>query len=174
MLARALTAAAVVLTLAMPAAAGAANIGFDGPDYVAGVSGSPSGYKGESKLWFNDGSWWASMFHTGTSAYHIFKHDKATQSWTTTNVETDDRNTSRQDTLWDAAEGKLYVASHIFVSEPSFNTTTNIQPMEFSKYSYNAATDTYTMDPGFPVNIEPDERSESLVIDRGAGGTFWA
>ena len=172
LLARALTAAAVVLTLAMPAAAGAANIGFDGPDYVAGVSGSPSGYKGESKLWFNDGFWWASMFNTGTSAYHIFKHDKATQSWIATNVETDDRNSSRQDTLWDAAEGNLYVASHIFVPEPSFNTTTNIQPMEFSKYSYDPVTDTYSKN--FTVNIEPDERSESLVIDRGAGGTFWA
>jgi Ca2+-binding RTX toxin-like protein len=173
LLAKALTAVAVVLTMAMSAAAAeAANIGVDGPDFVAGVSGSPSGYKGESKLWFNDGFWWASLFDADTSAYHIFRHDRATQTWVDTNVETDNRDSSRQDTLWDAATGKLYVASHIFVENAGFNTTVNIQPMEFSRYSYNAGTDTYTLE--FTVMIEPDERSETLVFDKGADGRFWA
>lgn len=174
LLAKALTAVAVVLTMAMSAAAAeAANIGVDGPDFVAGVSGSPSGYKGESKLWFNDGFWWASLFDTDTSAYHIFRHDRATQTWTDTNVETDNRDSSRQDTLWDAATGKLYVASHIFVENAGFNSTA-LQPMEFSRYSYNGVSDTYTLDTGFPVNIESDERSETLVFDKGADGRFWA
>ena len=47
-----------------------------------------------------------------------------------------------------------------------------MQPMEFSRYSYNAGTDTYTLD--FTVNIEGDERSETLVFDKGADGRFWA
>ena len=171
LLAKVLTAAAVVvLTMSMSAAANAANIGFKGPDYPVGTSGAPSGYKGESKAWFNDGFWWASMFDTDTSAYHIFKLDKATQTWTDTNVETDDRNSSRQDTLWDGTN--LWVSSHIFLENAGFNTTTTMQPMEFSRYSYNAGTDTYTKD--FTVNIQGDQRSESLVFDKGADGTFWA
>jgi Ca2+-binding RTX toxin-like protein len=170
LLAKALAAVAFVLTMAMPAAAEAANIGVDGPDFAAGVSGSPSGYKGESKLWFNDGFWWASMFAADTSAYHIFRLDKATQVWTDTGIETDNRDSSRQDTFWDGTH--LWVSSHIFVENAGFNTTVNIQPMEFSRYSYNAGTDTYTLD--FTVNIESDERSESLVFDQGVDGRFWA
>jgi Ca2+-binding RTX toxin-like protein len=169
LLAKALTAAAVVLTMAMPAAA-EANIGVDGPDFLAGVSGAPSGYKGESKLWFNDGFWWASMFDANASAYHIFRLDKATQTWTDTGVETDNRDSSRQDTLWDGTH--LWVSSHSFVENAGFNTTVNIQPMEFSRYSYNAGADTYVLD--FTVNIESDERSETLVFDKGADGRFWA
>ena len=172
LLAKALTAAAVILTMAMPAAAEAANIGVDGPDFVAGVSGSPSGYKGESKLWFNDGFWWASMFDTTSSAYHIFKHDRSTQTWTDTGVETDNRDSSRQDTLWDGTH--LWVSSHAFVENAGFNTTVNVQPMEFSRFSYNAGTDTYTPDFITPAIIEPDERSETLVFDQGADGRFWA
>jgi hypothetical protein len=156
--------------MAMPAAAEAANIGVDGPDFVAGVSGSPSGYKGESKLWFNDGIWWASMFDSTSSAYHIFKHDRSTQAWTDTGVETDNRDSSRQDTLWDGTH--LWVSSHAFVENAGFNTTVNVQPMEFSRFSYNAGTDTYTLD--FTVNIENDERSETLVFDQGPAGDFWA
>ena len=172
LLAKALTAAAVILTMAMPAAAEAANIGVDGPDFVAGVSGSPSGYKGESKLWFNDGIWWASMFDSTSSAYHIFKHDRSTQAWTDTGVETDNRDSSRQDTLWDGTH--LWVSSHAFVENAGFNTTVNVQPMEFSRFSYNAGTDTYTPDFITPAIIEPDERSETLVFDQGADGRFWA
>ena len=170
LLAKALTAVAVVLTMAMPAAAEAANIGVDGPDFVAGVSGSPTGYKGESKLWFNDGFWWASMFAADTSAWHIFRLDKATQTWTDTGVETDNRDSSRQDTLWDGTH--LWVSSHAFVENAGFNTTVNVQPMEFSRYSYNAGANAYTLE--FTVNIEPDERSETLVFDKGADGRFWA
>jgi hypothetical protein len=36
-----------------------ADIGFRGPAYAAGTSGSPTGSKPESKLWWNDGFWWA-------------------------------------------------------------------------------------------------------------------
>ncbi|MGH3032207.1 MAG: hypothetical protein ACRDNE_15880, partial [Gaiellaceae bacterium] len=49
-----------VAALALPAVAGAA--GFGGPGY-AGTSGPPTTSKPESKLWFNDGFWWASMFN---------------------------------------------------------------------------------------------------------------
>ncbi len=180
LLAKALTSVAVVLTMAMPAAAGAANIGVEGPHFAAGVSGSPSGYKGESKLWFNDGFWWASMFDVDTSAWHIFRLDKVTQGWTDTDVETDNRDSSRQDTLWDGTH--LWVSSHIFVENAGFNPTpAKPQPMEFSRYSYDTVANTYTPDFTSPVPIKPspvpiklDERSETLVFDKGADGRFWA
>ena len=47
--------------LALPGIA-RADTGFQGPSYPAGSSGPPTTSKPESKLWWNDGFWWASMF----------------------------------------------------------------------------------------------------------------
>src|SRR6266498_2629598 len=38
-----------------------ADIGIPGPAYTGGTSGPPTTSKPESKLWFNDGFWWAVM-----------------------------------------------------------------------------------------------------------------
>ncbi|MEO5884081.1 MAG: hypothetical protein ABIQ58_00985, partial [Candidatus Limnocylindrales bacterium] len=56
--------------LAVPAVA-SADDGFDGPSGT-GAGTDPSGSKPESKLWFNDGFWWSSLWDIATSDFYIW------------------------------------------------------------------------------------------------------
>jgi trimeric autotransporter adhesin len=159
---------ALGLAFAAPAAAQSpGDVGWEGPP-SAGAGSAPTGSKPESKLWWNDGFWWASMWDTASSDFHIFKLDPGTQTWTDTEVALDDRPSTRADVLWDAAAGKLYVASHRFSESPASG-----YPARLYRYSYNASTDTYTRDAGFPVTIN-NFRTETLVIDKDSSGQLWA
>src|SRR5215213_10014315 len=71
---------------------------------------TPTGEKPESKLWWNDGSWWGSLCATDNH-YHIFRLNLSTNSWLDTGTLLDDRPTTKADTLWDAGNKKLYIAS---------------------------------------------------------------
>ena len=141
--------AGLLAAFALPAqaTAQAGDIGFQGPSSV-GSGSAPTGSKPESKLWWNDGSWWASMWDTASADFHIFKLNTGTQTWSDTGVAIDDRSGTRADVLWDGGSGKLYVASHRFSESPASG-----YPARLYRFTYNAATDTYTRDPGFPVQI---------------------
>ena len=164
-----LAAAMLGLALAGPESAAAApgDIGYQGPSTV-GAGSATTGSKPESKVWWNDNFWWASMWDAGSRDFHIFRLDTGTQSWIDTGVALDDRASTRADTLWDAASGKLYVASHAFSESPSSG-----YPGRLYRFSYNAATDTYTRDAGFPVSIN-NFRTETLVIAKDSTGQLWA
>ena len=87
-----------------------ATSGSQGPSF-SGSGADPTSSKPESKVWFNDGFWWASMYNSSASAFTI--HRLSGTTWTNTGVVIDDRETTHQDALWDQAAGKLYVASHV-------------------------------------------------------------
>ncbi|HSL33493.1 MAG TPA: DNRLRE domain-containing protein [Candidatus Limnocylindrales bacterium] len=152
----------------LPAAAALAapgDIGFEGPSY-AGASGEATGSKPESKLWFNDGIWWGSLWDEDTADFHIYRLDLAAQTWIDTGVRLDDRPGTRSDVLWDGT--KLYVASHRFSS-----TNTSGYAARLYRFSYNAIGKTYTLDAGFPATIH-NFRVETTVIDKDSTGTLWA
>jgi hypothetical protein len=138
-------------------------------DFSYGTSGNaePTGEKPESKLWWNDGFWWGSLYNHAAQAYHIYRLDLASQNWIDTGTVLDDRNSSKADTLWDGQH--LYVASHVFTGN-AVPTSSNWGRLY--RYSYNAATDTYTKDAGFPVNVTRG-RSEALVVDKDSTGQLW-
>jgi PKD repeat protein len=164
-------AASIVFAGAAPAThAATGDIGF--PDHVySPLTGSPTGSKPESKLWFNRG-WWATMFDPTSKTHHIFKLDRATETWKDTGTVVDTRQSTRADTLWDptaaGGAGKLYVASHTFTTSPATGS-----PGRLFRYSYNATTDRYTLDSGYPVDINT-VKTETLVIDKDSTGTLWA
>ena len=139
----------------------------------APIGGSPTGSMPESKLWFNDGIWWATMFDATSGDHHIFRLNGT--AWADTGTAVDARDSSRADALWDAAAGKLYVASHGFTSTASASTSSNGRLWRFS---YDSATKRYTRDSGFPVSGLPinNVKSETLVIDKDTGkpGRLWA
>jgi Ca2+-binding RTX toxin-like protein len=146
-----------------------ADIGFQGPAYPAGTSGSPTTSKPESKLWWNDGFWWAIMFRSGE--YQIFRLNLRTQTWSNTGVVVDSRDSTRQDVL--STGSKLFVASHKFVAATS-NTVPGVNDeMRLLRFSYNAGTNKYASSPDGVSVIDP-EKSETLVIDRDSTGTLWA
>ena len=161
--------AGVLAALVLPAqsSAQAGDIGFPGPS-TSGAGTAPTGSKPESKLWWNDGSWWGSMWDVASADFHIFRLNTGTQTWSDTGVAIEDRSGTRADTLWDAAAGKLYVATHRWSESPASGF-----PSRLYRFSYNAATDTYTRDPGFPVQIN-NFRTETLVIDKDSSGQLWA
>ncbi len=130
----------------------------------------PTGTKrAESILWFNDGSWWASMWAVSTGGFHIFRLDVSTQKWIDTGVRLDTRADTHADVLWDGA--KLYVASHRF-AEDETNATSGF-PSYLYRFSYSVATRTYTLDARFPALIN-NMKTETLVIDKDSTGTIWA
>ncbi|MGH3036626.1 MAG: DUF7594 domain-containing protein [Gaiellaceae bacterium] len=161
--------AGVLAALLLPAqsAAQAGDIGFQGPS-TTGAGSAPTGSKPESKLWWNDGSWWGSMWDAASADFHIFRLNTGMQTWSDTGVAIEDRSGTRSDVLWDAAAGKLYVATHRWSESPASGF-----PSRLYRFSYNAATDTYTPDPGFPVQIN-NFRTETLVIDKDSSGQLWA
>jgi uncharacterized repeat protein (TIGR02543 family) len=142
---------------------------FSFPNGLAG-NGEPTGEKPESKLWWNDGFWWGSLWSTAGNAYHIHQLEENTQSWIDTGIPLDDRFDSRADVLWDGT--KLYVVSHILGLNAAATTAPSGERGELFRYSYNPATDIYTLDGGFPVEVTLG-KSETLVIDKDSLGTLW-
>jgi hypothetical protein len=147
----------------------AGSVGYRGPSFT-GAGTAPTGSKPESKLWFNDGAWWAAMWAGSGRGFHIFRLDPASQRWSDTGVALDDRSGTRADVLSDGS--RLYVASHVFAS-CGCSTTAAGFPSRLYRYSYDAAARTYSLDPGFPVQLN-NTKTETLVIDRDSTGTVWA
>src|SRR5690554_49054 len=171
---------ALLLSAAPPvyAAADPIEVGYRGPSYPgsAGGNGSPTGEKPESKLWWHDGYWWASMWSGDSNgAYHIYRLDANnidSQDWMDTGVELDDRRDSRADVLSDG--NTLYVASHVFAKDAGESSTDPEQRGRLYRYSYDSGTQTYTLeeDEGFPVEVTGGV-SETLVLEKDAQGKLW-
>src|SRR5690606_16611142 len=128
---------------------------------------TPSGEKQQSKLWWTDGSWWG-VLCSPDSRYHIYRLNVGTQTWVDTGVQVDDRTGTKVDVLWDEAAQKLYVVSHVFSNSGSSGTT----PARVYRFSYNAGTDTYSQDSGFPA-VAAQGRWESVVIAKDSTGQLW-
>jgi len=76
----------------------------------------PPGAGPESKLWWNDGSWWGSLYNPSAQAYHIYRLDNTSRTWVDSGTALDNRPGSKADVLWDGGNQKLYVVSHLFNS----------------------------------------------------------
>jgi len=126
---------------------------------------APTGEKPQSKLWYNDGIWWGSLFKSGTEEFRIHRLNSATQTWTDTGVVIDARNNSDADVLWDGT--KLYVASVVPNSASPSNRA------ELRRFSYNPPTDSYTLDSGFPVTIVSGSAMETIVLAKDSTGALW-
>jgi len=134
-----------------------------------GGNGDATAEKPESKLWHNDGHWWAVMWKTSAGSFRIHKFDPGSQDWLDTGVDVDDRLATRADALWDGA--KLYIVSHLFMLNGGVTAPAG-ERGELYRYSYDAATDTYTLDSGFPVEVN-DAKTETLVVAKDSTGLLW-
>lgn len=136
----------------------------------SGVSNPPTSDKPQSKLWFNDGSWWADMWTTGTG-WSIYRLDRPTKTWVNTGTLNDTRGNTLADVLWDGS--KLYVASHVVTvtGDGAPNPSLSGQPGKLYRYSYSAGK--YVLDVGFPTTMT-NNSSESMTIDKDSLGGIWA
>ncbi|MDI3193051.1 hypothetical protein QK290_01020 [Pseudarthrobacter sp. AL07] len=136
----------------------------------SGAGKPPTSDKPQSKLWWNDGSWWADMWTTG-SGWHIYRLDRSSETWVDTGVLIDSRTNTLADTLWDGSH--LYIASHV-VTVSNENTPLPSIPGQYAylyRYSYSGGQ--YTLDSGFPALIATNS-SESMTIAQDTTGAIWA
>ncbi len=157
----------VVLAMLVGVPALGQDVGNEGPSY-AGATAWPSQSKPESKLWYTDGQWWGCLWSAAAQAFVIHRLDTSTQTWSATAMAVDTRPQSRADCLWDGA--KLYIASHYFTNG---GTGADGPALLIYRFSYNPNADVYSLDTGFPVQID-DTSTETMVIDKDSDGTVWA
>ena len=132
---------------------------------------APTGSKPESKLWFNDGIWWAVMFNSTLQGTDIYRLDIPTQVWSDTGTPVDDRAQSVGDALWDQASNHLYIVSNLHVNSAAPNNTSTNWGRLY-RYTYNSGTKTYVQDSGFPVTVTKG-KEETLTIAKDSTGKLW-
>ena len=139
-------------------------IGFRDFSYnVPGITAEITEEKPESKLWYNDGSWWGVLFDPDSNKYRIHKFDSNNQCFQSVGPNVDDRLRSSQDVLWDGE--KLYIASRAkLIHKPEHGPDS----ARVYRYSYNSVTGSFSLDPDFPVNIN-STKSKSLTIANAIG-----
>jgi PKD repeat protein len=150
-------------------------IGHQDQSY-APLSGSITGTKPESKLWYDHAAWWAVMGHG--SQLSIWRLDRGTDSWTDTGTIVEARTLGdyRADALAEG-DGSVTIATHLFinaghgVSPPLPNPSTGAR---LTRYDFDASTDMYVPVPGFVPAAINDLRTETLVVDRDSTGALWA
>ena len=140
----------------------------------------PTGTKAESKLWWNDGYWWASMYVPGTNAFFIHRLQWGTQTWVNTGIQLDDTRDPlnpknvKADTLWDDVNQKLYVLSHDYGETPGSVSEPNSGRLY--RYSYDALGQTYSLDLEFqgpPYVTVNRAKTETLILDKDSTGRLW-
>ena len=148
-------------------------VGRRGPVYARSVR-APSGDKAQSKLWFQDGRWWALMAHSPSGATQIHRLDSKRQVWVPTGVVVDERDRARGDVLWDGH--KLYVASRTAYVSSWKRAPTEREVRAGSalllRFSYLPDKKSYRLDPGFPAKIAGGS-SESITLAKDSTGELW-
>lgn len=145
--------------------------GFRDFSYGTTATSEVTGEKAESKVWWNDGSWWGCLFSPSADRYRIFRFDAAIQAWSDTGTSIDDRRNSKADTLWDEASQQLYIVSHVYTSNASA-TTSSASWGRLYRFSYSSAQQRYTLDTGFPVHVTRGT-AEVLTIAKDSTDRLW-
>ena len=156
-------------------------VGFRDFGYGGALASRPTSDPEQSKVWYNDGAWWAGLFissgkGSGGSHFNIFKFTPATNSWADTGRQIDIRDLSHGDYLWDGAANKLYVASSksictAAIAPPSQPCNDGIRVY---RYSYNSGSPTllgkYTLDAGFPKTLKGGQYNGGNFTGGGSNG----
>ncbi len=155
-------------------AADTLDVGFRSSwQYASGAGGNKevTAEKPESKLWWHDDRWWASMWSNSGSAYHIFYLDLSTQDWIDTGVQLDPRIDTKADALLDG--DTLYVVSHVWAESGASVSAGNRG--QLFRYVYDANNQAWTQTLGGPGNeVEVNQaEGESLVIAKDSAGILW-
>ncbi|MEP7188121.1 MAG: hypothetical protein ABI901_02885, partial [Roseiflexaceae bacterium] len=150
-----------------PTLAANPNVGYIDDAFGSAPGSAPTADKPQSKLWYNDGSWWAVMFDMvgntfGDNKYHIYRLNWP-DKWVPTATLVDDRPLAHADCLWDG--------THLYIATTLSNVETNA-PNQGRLYRYSYAGGVYTLDTGFPT-VMMTKNVESLAIDKDTAGTLW-
>jgi len=115
---------------------------------------SPTTSTAQSKLWYADGRWWGALFGPTTNRLGIYTLDPKTQVWADTGTLIDERAIADADmlsdgtTLWAVSGGSRASANHA---------------IHVRRFSYDAKTKRYTLDPDFPVTLRATGASPAVI-----------
>ena len=162
-LCRAAAAVAACVAVALATTAGAAAAaGFRAQSYAGfgaeSAGGAITGQKPESKLWYANGSWWATMVSPATGGGHDV-YRLTSSGWVDTGVLVDAGAATKEDVLWDGVH--LYVLSR---------TPSGSEPNRLRRFSWSGGA--WQVDPGFPVTV-PGGGAEAVTIAEDTTGTLW-
>jgi len=136
--------------------------GYQDHNYGSAPYSEITASKPESKLWWHDGYWWGCLWSNAAAQYRIHRFDRANQCWRDVGPAIDNRSKSLADALWDGQY--LYLASHLVSSSG---------PTRLYRYSYNSASKSYSLNSGFPIDIN-NENTEALTLAKDSSGQLWA
>ena len=139
----------------------------------APITGSITGTKPESKLWYAHDSWWAVMGEP-SKQYSIWRLDRPTETWVDTGTVVETRTAATRADALSEPDGSLTIASHTFKDQRHLESTAptgGSNGGRLRRYSFDGAN--YVPMDGYPATIE-DQMSETLVIDRDSTGALWA
>ncbi len=120
---------------------------------------SPTKDKPQSKLWYQDGTWWGLLVTPAERQVHVFELQD-NHAWRDTGVVVDERQLSTADVLWDGE--RLHVA-----------TRTRDSEIRYLRLAYLPEARTYQVEPGFPVVLSPDG-ANSVALAKDSTGVMWA
>ena len=123
----------------------------------------PTAESAQSKLWFNDGSWWATLVDPASGDLRIARLDWLTQQWQDTGTLVDDRVGVRVDALWDGTHVTIVAAG----SRP-----TATGEVRLIRFHYDAKAHRYVVDPDFPITLVPTGVA-TPTIARDSKGILW-
>jgi hypothetical protein len=136
---------------------------YEDSAFGIGLIHDPTAESGQAKLWFNDGSWWATIVDPTTEDLRIARLDWATQQWQDTGTLVDERLGVRVDCVWDG--------THLTIVAAGTRPTTG-QAARLIRFHYDRAAHRYVVDPDFPITLVPTG-VESPTIARDSKGVLW-
>jgi RTX calcium-binding nonapeptide repeat (4 copies) len=146
----------------LKAQADTTDVGYRDFSYTG--TASPTGNKPQDKLWYtSDGTWWGILFNSSTD-YDIYRFNKTTQSWSDTGVLIDKRNNTKSDTLWDG--------NHLYIASSTVSAAGTDQNAYLRRYSYDQATQSWSLDSGFPALIGTGAM-EAITLTKDSTGELW-
>jgi hypothetical protein len=140
--------------LASPARAATANMGT--PIFSANLSsGTVTGEKPQSKLWYHDGSWWAILHGPNGVAFY----EKLGDVWYRgAFMDAVLASSGEADVKWDGQRLMVLV----------YATTS-----QYFEYTYDASLRVWNLVPGFPVAVPRPSGSETMVMETDSAGRAW-
>lgn len=137
-------------------------------DFSYGSARAPTGEKPQSKLWYNDGLWWAVMFNRSSHYHEIYKLNWDTQTWATTGVPIDSRLHSTHDAL--SVGNKLYIAAAAIPPNPPAIPVPADPNIYIVSFTYDSANKTYASGNS---SVVYEKWVETVVIDQDSLGRLW-
>jgi hypothetical protein len=136
---------------------------YEDGSFGTSLTHKPTAESAQAKLWFNDGTWWATLVDPSNGDLRIARLDWPTQQWQDTGTLVDERVGIRADTLWDGTHLTIVAAGP---------RPTGGQAARLIRFHYDAKVRRYIVDPDFPITLVATG-VETPTIARDSKGLLW-